>query len=282
MQNCFRKYLLIIILAVASFALPAKASAQRLDFFMGVDFNYRRLFYNDRLYDLLIHLTPGMKFQFGDGWQIAAQALVPVVNQYGDFYSKLRPGVCSMSKEFLFNDIHSLKFSAGLFSAGRYGIDAKWLWPVCNWFALEAQLGFTGFHSLEQDWEFSKMDRLSGNLKARFYIEKAASEIRLSAGRYAYADYGGRMEFLTNFNFTTVGLFAQYGNGSQWGAGAKVIFMLPWQDGAGGKKVRFRPASNFRLTYDVKVNSYALRNYMTDPEENERTGNFSKSKWPLQ
>jgi hypothetical protein len=35
--------------------------------------------------------------------------------------------------------------------------------------------------------------------------------------------------------------------------------------------VVFRPASNFRLTYNAQSNGFSMKQYNTDPEENERT-----------
>lgn len=272
MNRILKKAVLIVVVALA--LVKPTASAQNVDVFVGADLNYRRLFFNDRVYDLLIYVNPGVKVNFDKNWKIAAQVLIPVVNQYGEFYSRVRPGVCTVSKEIHTGE-SAFKFSAGLFSAGRYGVDVKWLYSVNEWFAVESQLGFTGYHSLEQKWKFSPMDRLTGNVKARFFLKKASSEIRIAAGRYIYGDYGGQAEFYTHFNYTSVGLFAQYSSEGKWGAGAKVVFMLPLQKGLKAGKFTFRPASNFRLTYDVMADSFSLKNYMTDPEENERTGNFS-------
>ena len=277
MKRNLKKAVLLCALVVT--LMKPDASAQSVDVFLGADLNYRRFFFNERLYDLLIYVNPGLKFNFGKDWQIAAQALVPVVNQYGDFYSRVRPGVCTVSKEFLIKG-SALKFSGGIFSAGRYGIDARWLYPVNEWFAVESQLGFTGYQSMEQKWQFSAMDRLTGNVKARFFLKKASSEIRISAGRYIYEDFGGQFEFYSHFRFTSIGLFAQYSTKSEWGAGAKVVFMLPFQNGLKAGKCTFRPASNFRLTYDVMADSYGLKNYTIDPEENERTGSFRTLQFP--
>ena len=269
----------ILLCALVFTLMKPDASAQRVDVFLGADLNYRRLFFNERLYDLLIYVNPGIKVNFDKDWQIVAQALIPVVNQYGDFYNRVRPGVCTVSKEILLKG-NALKFSAGIFSAGRYGIDARWIYPVNEWFAVESQLGFTGYHSMEQKWKFSAIDRLTGNIKARFFLRKASSEFRISAGRYIYEDFGGLFEFYSHFRFTSVGLFAQYSTKSQWGAGAKVVFMLPFQSGIKAGKFTFRPASNFRLTYDVMADSHGLKNYTTDPEENERTGSFRTLQFP--
>lgn len=278
LKNILRKAILPAF--VIFMANGHNVSAQNVDVFVGADLNYRRLFYNDRLYDLLIYVNPGLKVDFGENWQIAAQALIPVVNQYGDFYNRVRPGVCTVSKEFLIGGNNALKFSAGLFSAGRYGIDARSLFPVNEWFAVESQIGFTGYHSLEQKWKFSPMDRLTGTVKARFFLKKASSEFRISAGRYIYEDFGGQFEFYSHFNFASIGLYAQYSTEARWGAGAKVVFMLPFQKGLKAGIFTFRPASNFRLTYDVMAESYGLKNYTTDPEENERTGSFRTVAFP--
>lgn len=269
----------ILVAAIALVPMRPDASAQEVDIFLGADLNYRRLFFNERLYDLLIYARPGVKVNFGENWQVAGEALVPVVNQYGDFYGRIRPGICSVSKEFLTGG-NVLKLSAGLFSAGRYGLDMKCLFPVSDWFAVESQIGFTGYHSLEQEWKFSTIDRLTGNIKARFFLKEASSEIRISGGRYIYEDYGGQTEFYSHFNFTSIGLYLQYSTKAEWGAGAKVVFMLPLQKNRRYGKVNLRPSSNFRLTYDVMADSFALKNYMTDPEENERTGSFRALQFP--
>ena len=37
------------------------------------------------------------------------------------------------------------------------------------------------------------------------------------------------------------------------------------------ERVNYRPASNFRLTYNAQSDGYSMKKYNTDPEENERT-----------
>lgn len=44
------------------------------------------------------------------------------------------------------------------------------------------------------------------------------------------------------------------------------------------RKVQVRPASNFRLTYDIQGQGYAVKTYTTDPEENEREGFFNRER----
>ena len=65
---------------------------------MGADFNYRDIYFNNRVYDVLLNLTPGIKWNMGHRWEVAAQVFVPVVNQYGDRYKKVRLNMAVLSK----------------------------------------------------------------------------------------------------------------------------------------------------------------------------------------
>jgi len=255
-----------------------KASAQ-LDVFAGIDVNYRRIYFNERVYDLLIDVAPGIKWQFGNGWQLTASGYVPVINHYGEWYSKPRVNIASVSREFSLGEQH-FKVSGGFFSRNRYGLDVKWMWPVCDWFALEGQAGLTGHWEMVNAPGFSTMGRISGLLKARFFISGSKTEFRVSGGRFIYADYGTVTECFWHMRWCSIGAFVQYGNKSGAAGGAKLAVMLPWQ-GKSGKKFHIRPASSFNMSYDVNADMYALRSYATDPEENERTGHFKDVRWGI-
>ena len=56
-------------------ACAQSASTTRVDVFAGVDFNYRDIYHN-KVYELLINLTPGVKWHLGNHWQLAGQVLV--------------------------------------------------------------------------------------------------------------------------------------------------------------------------------------------------------------
>lgn len=288
-----RRLLFFAILGLTFFGgLNSYAQEHKFDFFLGADFNYKNTVQSTRIADFLITLTPGAKWRFGKDWTVSAQGSFPIVNNYGDAYKYPTLKVASVAKEFTFLSDQCFKLSGGIFSNNRYGVDAKWFCPVSPWFAMEAQVGFTGYYSMTSTWSFSKLDRFTGLLTTRFYLEKWETEFRLGGGRYNYGDYGVRAEWFKHFaNFLSAGIFVQWGDKygtyqnkggeltiAHWGGGAKLIIMLPWQ-GSKEKKVRFRPASNIRLTYDYWADPVGMKTYMTDPEENERTGNFSNAKW---
>ena len=109
-----QRILLVRCLLFLLFCIPSYLSAQdnksgTVDIFMGVDFNYRDIYFNNRVYDILINLTPGVRWNMGHRWEVAAQALVPVVNQYGDRYKNVRllmpQGLVNDTKAFVFRKL---------------------------------------------------------------------------------------------------------------------------------------------------------------------------------
>lgn len=271
----------ITVMLALLFAMQANAqsSQPKVELFAGAELHYRDIFYN-RMYDVLVNLTPGVKWNMGNQWQLAGQAIVPVYNDYGDRYKKVRLNMAVLSKEWDWNSKQFLKVSGGLFGMERYGLDVKWMYPVNSWLALDAQVGLTGFCSMAADWECSKMSRLTGWAGARLYINKVNTEMRLKGGRFVYEDYGVYAEAMRHFKHCTVGVYAQYSDQWKENGGFKVVMMIPPYKRK-NRKVQVRPASNFRLTYNIQGQGYAVKTYNTDPEENEREGWFNRErlKW---
>lgn len=252
------------------------AQEAKVDLLMGAELNYRDLFHN-KVYEVLVNLTPGVKWYMGNQWQLAGQAIVPVYNDYGARYKRIRLNMAVLSKEWDLNGRHFFKASSGLFGGERYGLDIKWMYPVNSWLALDMQAGFTGYCSMAVGWECSRMERLTGQGGVNIYIEKVNTEFRLHGGRYVYEDYGVRVEAMRHFRHCTVGLYAQYNDKEKETGGFKIVMMIPPYKRK-TNKVNIRPASNFRLTYEANGLPYAVRMYTTDPEENEREGHFDRQR----
>lgn len=259
--------------------LPIKAQEHeqpKVEIFMGAELHYQDLYYQ-KLYEVLVNLTPGIKWNMGKQWMLAGQAIIPVYNDLGDRYKKVRLNMAVLSKEWDWNRKHFLKVSGGLFGMERYGLDVKWMMPVNRWLALDAQVGLTGFCSMAADWECSKMKRVTGWAGVRAYIDKVNTEFRLKGGRFVYEDYGVYAEAMRHFKHCTVGVYAQYSDEWKENGGFKVVMMIPPYKRK-ARKVQVRPASNFRLTYDIQGQGYAAKMYNTDPEENEREGWFDRER----
>lgn len=264
-------------------AAPMRLSSQprsgTVDIFMGADFNYRDIYFNNRVYDVLLNLTPGIKWNMGHRWEVAAQALVPVVNQYGDRYKKVRLNMAVLSKQLAVGEHWKMKLSGGLFGSERYGLDLKNMFVVNPWLAFTAQMGWTGYCSMAVDWEASTMKKFTVEAGPEVYLHRWNTEISVRGGRYLYGDYGVTGEGYRHFKHVSVGIYASYSNKGKEDAGFKVIVMLPPYKRS-ARKVNIRPASNFRLTYSVEANGYANATYFTDPEQNERTGWFDRDLLP--
>ena len=283
------KQLILTAMLAAPLSLQAQMRPGTVDVFMGVDFNYRDIYINkNRVFDVLVNLTPGAKWNLGKRWEVAAQALIPVVNQYGDHYKHVRLNNLSLSKQLAVGKHWKMKFSGGLFTQERYGIDWKNMFVFNRYLAFTAQVGLTGYCSMASGWEASKPAAVMALAGPVVYLPKWNTEVSIRGGRYLYGDYGCMGEVFRHFKHVSVGVFAAYskngGNETHYShggkdAGFKVVIMLPPYKRS-NKRVNFRPASNFRLTYSMEVEETTNRTYFTDPEENERTQWFDRDLLP--
>lgn len=282
--------LCFVMIPLSVIPLDAQERVERpngqVELFAGVDVRYSDITLNNRIFDFLINVSPSVKWHPWKGAVVTGQVFVPIVNHYGSDHDYIHFNIADVSQEWKLND-WSLKASAGLFSNNRFGLDGKFEWRATDWLAFEGEAGLTGYYYMTDKWEFSEMQRVTGQLMVKLYLKQWNTEFRLSGGRYNYEDYGVRAEGFVHFsNFLTAGVFVQAGNkygssdGSmkRYGGGAKLVFMLPWQ-GRKDKKLRVRPASNFRITYENNADQFGMQTYHTDPEENEREGNFETSDW---
>lgn len=277
MKPLFRKIALGAILAATLLTNPLPAAAQGdhhgLDIFAGVDFNYRDINYI-RQWDVLLNLTPGFKWDFGSHWMLAGQAIVPIYNQYGNEYERIRPNMLVLSKESSVADFY-LKCSAGLFSSQRYGFDLKAFKPMEDWVAIEGQFGVTGLLSTATGWAMSPMERFTWTIGGDIFLEPSNIQLRGVVGRFVYGDVGVLCEAMRHFDHTTVTIFGKYSDLSKADAGFRFTVMLPPYHRS-DRYVRIRPASNFRFSNLIKYHQFGNRMYATDPEENDRDGWFSR------
>ena len=268
----------------AQYATP---TAGQVDIFMGAELHYRDIRLS-RMYEVLVNLTPGVKWNLGKEWQAAAQVIIPVYNDYGDLYKRVRLNMAVLSKELYVGDRHFLKFSGGLFDTHRYGLDVKYVFPVNAWLALEGQVGWTGYCSMMTGWKASAPQRISAVAGVDLYLNRWNTEMRITGGRYIYEDYGFMVEGFRHFRHCSVGAYVEYSDqaaainasDSPWNGGFKVVMMIPPYRRS-RHKVNIRPASFFRLSYNIEASNLTNLMYKTDPEENERERWFNRDrlKW---
>ena len=248
-------------------------SSPGIDFFSGVDFNFRDINYETQ-YDLLIRLSPGFKWNLGNHWQIAGQAMIPIVNQYGEAYKGVQLNMLDVSKEFHIKNLY-LKTTAGIFNQNRYGLDLKAFMPLCDWFALEGQAGWVGWIIISPKWWFGRPNHFVWTVGGDFYIPQWNTQFRCTVGKYLYRDFGCEAEAMRHFNHTTVSVYGRWNSIEGFDGGFRLIVAIPPYHRK-HRAVNIRPASNWRISYTVMYNQFSNIMYRTDPEENERDGWFSR------
>ncbi len=260
--------------------LRGQSRGGSVDVFMGAKLNYRDIYHN-RVYDVLINLTPGVKWHPGQHWEITAAANVPIFNQYAAYYGKVTVNTATISKQWGLFDRWRLKVTGGWFNSERYGFDVKNMVILTDWLAVTAQAGLTGLIQTAGGWKCSPMGRFSYLVGPVVYLKNWNTEVSLRGGRYVFNDRGAQLEIMRHYRHTTVGVYATVNENPlvDKNFGFKIITALPPYNRT-KRRVNFRPASNFRLTYSYQGARHGNYMYMTEPEENEREGWFDHDLLP--
>ena len=288
------KKIFTILLMLTALTGRAQAPKGQVELFCGAEMEYADVNFH-RLYDILLNLTPGMKWHLGNDWQVAGQFWVPIVNDgYLDRYSMLRLNMAVVSKELHWQSARQhVKLSAGLFSKERGGMDVKWHYPVTDWLMLIAQAGVTMRWALgtklggDSESDFGDDWKVTGIAGANVWLNTWKTEIRLSGGRYTDGIWGSELDVMRHFQHVTIGAYAQLHEASpnsfnkhkvsgtfyvynrKQTAGFKIVVMLPPYKKS-DRRLVLRPASNLSLGYNGQQDEVTMQIYQTDPEENAR------------
>ena len=265
--------LLALLLWVGQPQAKGQDTSPGIDFFTGINFSLSDMNFG-RQYDVLIHLTPGFKWNMGHHWQLSGQVYVPIVNTYGEQYKFAQIGAFNISKELRVSKLY-LKASAGVFDMYCYGADLKAFLPVCDWFAFEGQMGYVGTMFISYTFHIYKPNTFVWTVGGDIYLPQWNTQFRGTIGKYMYKDIGCEAEAMRHFNHTTVSLYGRWSNDYGFDGGFRIVIALPPYHRK-HRAVNFRLASNYRMSYSVMGNLYSNCMYHTDPEENIRDGWFSR------
>lgn len=279
MKKIARSLIFSLALTGAAMSASAQMKSGDVDIFAGLDFSYRDILYNGRPFDLLLNLTPGVKWNMGKRWEIAAAASIPVINQYGGTYSYIKIYTAAVSKQIAVGKRWRTKFSGGIFTLSRFGVDIKSQYQIKPWLAIDAQIGVTGQLTMDKTWSASPMSRVSFLVGPEFWIGKYTTQFTARGGRFVYGDYGAVIDGMRHFKHASVGLYGQYSNVGKYSGGFKIVIMIPPYKRS-CRRVHWRPASNFRLTFCSESSSLSNKMYAIDPEQNERQGWFDRDLLP--
>lgn len=265
--------LLALFLGIGQPRAKAQDTSPGIDFFSGINLNLSDMNFMHQ-YDVLIQLTPGFKWNMGHHWQLTGQAMVPIVNTYGNDFNFVQIGAFNVSKEFNISKLY-IKTTVGIFNMYRYGADLKIFLPLSERLAFEAQTGYVGIVVIKPEPWINRPDSFVWTIGGDIYLPRWNTQFRGIIGRFLYQDFGCETEVMRHFNHTTVSLYGRWSGEYGMDGGFRFVIALPPYHRK-HRAVNIRPASNFRMSYSAMYNLYSNRMYNTDPEQNERDGWFSR------
>lgn len=265
--------LLALFLGIGQPQSKAQDTSPGIDFFSGVNLNLSDMNFMHQ-YDVLIQLTPGFKWNMGHHWQLSGQAVVPIVNTYGNDFDFVQIGAFNVSKEFNISKLY-IKTTVGVFSMYRYGADLKFFLPLSECLAFEAQTGYVGILVIKPEPWMSRPDSFVWTIGGDIYLPRWNTQFRGIIGRFLYQDFGCEAEVMRHFNHTTASLYGRWSGEYGLDAGFRFVIALPPYHRK-HRTINIRPISNYRMSYSAMYNLYSNRMYNTDPEQNERDGWFSR------
>lgn len=264
---------LVLISLISAPFCHAQSNPGEVDIFAGVKFDYRDIYFN-RLFDVLVQVTPGVRWCFAEGWDAAAQVYVPVYNTFGPAYKAATLNTASVSYQTRLGRKWAVKGSAGIFSDECYGLDFKSMYMATSWLALEGELGLCGYgrYTLTRI-DYSEPTNVCALAGGAIWLKPWSVLMRGRAGRYVYGDWGCDAEAMRHYKHTTVGIKARWSTRIGPTFGFNITVMLPPYQRK-RRKVNIRPAADFELNYINRSDYHANVTYRTDPEENARQGWF--------
>lgn len=249
---------------------PENSTRNKFDLVIYPEFSFRNVRLN-RIYDVMLNLSPAFEFSLWKGNTITAQVVFPLVNKdYGYFYSKIRPGFLTISQDFTFPKAWYMRLSAGNFNSFRMGVDAdvshffgKERWEVGLNVGLTSASYFDGF----KKWYVDAPQDLTLIGRIGYYFNPLEAEVVLRAGRFYSGDWGTRLDIFRHMRGIEVGIYGQVGE-SDYNAGFHFALPLNIPSKYKRKGFRVRAPRYYDLEYIYASGVNKLDYYETRPSEN--------------
>lgn len=230
----------------------------------------------EKMYDWVVNISPAIEFSAWKGMQFTGQVIFPLVNQYGEQYKQIRPGIIALSQQMRLPYRWFAQATVGTFTRDRWGADLKVFRPFKNErFAVRMQAGLTGASSWwNWHWYYSLPKRLTWSIGGQYYNPRYQVQTMLRVSRYLAGDYGVRADMMRHFRYTTIGFYGLKTNKSKWNGGFYFTVCLPPYKQK-RSKVRVTTADYFNMEYNAKADLYYGHSYKTSPGENFSEENFN-------
>jgi len=183
----------------------------KVDLVIYPEFFFRNIRYSV-MYEVLLNLCPTIELSLWKGMKFTGQLIIPVVNEYGDLYEKVRPGIVTLSQSFRLPYRTNVTASVGFFSDFRHGVSAyiEHYLPrnAYGQFWLDGRVDWTKPGRFD-GWVYKHgyTSMVTGYAGANYYWKRHNLQLSLRAHRFLLGEYGVRAEAVRHFRIMSIGLY---------------------------------------------------------------------------
>ncbi len=183
----------------------------KVDLVIYPEFFFRNIRYSV-MYEVLLNLCPTIEVSLWKGMKFTGQVVLPVINEYGDLYEKVRPGMVTLSQSFRLPCRTNVTASVGFFSDFRHGMSvyAEHYLPRNAWgqFWLDARVDWTKPGRFD-GWTYKHGEgtMVTGYAGVNYYWKPHNVQLSLRGHRFLLGEYGVRLEAIRHFRIISIGLY---------------------------------------------------------------------------
>ena len=193
-------------------AKKSNSSLYKVDIVVYPQLMFRNYVIN-RVYDYVVNLNPTIEVSLWKGSKLSLQVVVPIHNDYGDIYGKVRPGYMTLSQQFRVENLF-LTATVGNFNKFHWGLNlrGKYVFKDTH-FVIDGEMGyygvahFDGFKLMKNDVDRS-LDKFTYSIGASYFWRPFNTQFKLNFERYLYGERGFKAKMVRHFRYASIGLYA--------------------------------------------------------------------------
>lgn len=184
----------------------------KVDLVLYPEFFFRNIRYSV-MYEVLLNLCPTLEVSLWKGMKFTGQLVIPIVNDYGTFYEKVRPGMVTLSQSFRLPWRTNVTASVGFFSDFRHGASlfVEHYLPRNQWgqFWIDGRVDVTKAGRFD-GWTYKYQHQpalVTGYAGVNYYWKQHNLQLSLRGHRFLRGEYGVRAEMVRHFRFVSMGIY---------------------------------------------------------------------------
>lgn len=232
----------------------------------------------DKLAEVVVILAPSVETSLWKGNRIFAQPIIPIFNNVGKNNpdSRVQLGVLGIRQDWLANSKWNISTTAGSFLYNVMGLHADATYHINPRLDVGLRAGISADQAFyKSGWKKGKFSNVLCMANASYYEPVTSFQIKASAGRFLYGDFGVRGDLVRHFGEYAIGVYGIYTDGER-NAGFNFAIPLGKRKQYRNKLIRVRAPQYFSWEYSmISYYRYAFermgRNYKERPEKSFTT-----------